>query len=111
MGELGNVRNALCNVTRRLRDQVRTTKMHLSFKNDRIRDSSQLGFHPPIGAPQSLNQHNTLTQSMENLGISQSVDRPPSPRLQTSQVGVEPFFLLYAMNTGDFGIVIIVYCC
>lgn len=91
MGEYENVRNALYNATTRLRDNIRATKLPSTFINEkkpygRVRDPSRDGVLPSMNVPQSIKQQNTLTKSMENLGLSQSSDRPPSPRLWASQV-------------------------
>lgn len=89
-GEYENVRSALYDVTSRLRDNIRATKLPSTFISEkkpygRVRDSSRLGVLPSMNVPQSVKQQNTLTKSMENLGLSQSSDRPPSPRQWASQ--------------------------
>lgn len=44
----------------------------------RMRDSAPLGIHTsPPG--HSFSRHTTLTQSMDHLGLSHTLDRPPSP--------------------------------
>lgn len=51
----------------------------------RNRDPS-LGLRSSVGISNSVNRHTTLTQSMDNLGLSHNLDGPPSPRLWTPQV-------------------------
>ncbi|XP_071931077.1 KH domain-containing protein HEN4-like isoform X1 [Coffea arabica] len=93
-GELVNVQDALYHVTGRLRYNLFATRMLNSAGNrsssscvtetgplGRARDQPLPGFLPSVGISQS--QH--LTRSMENLALSQSVNRPPSPGLWTSQ--------------------------
>lgn len=91
MGEYENVRNALYNVTSRLRDNIRATKLPSTFINEkkpygRVRDPSRHGDLQSMNVPQSIKQQSTLTRSMENLGLSHSSDRSPTPKLWTSQV-------------------------
>lgn len=50
------------------------------------RDTAPLTLQSSVGVSHSLSRHTTLTQSMDHLGLSQSLNRPPSPRLWASQV-------------------------
>ncbi|XP_048231498.1 KH domain-containing protein HEN4 isoform X4 [Ricinus communis] len=69
-----------------LRDQLRDTL------KEPPRGPAPYNLHPPIGVSHSLNRHNTLTQSMDHLGLSHSLDGPISPRLWASQTmaGINP---------------------
>ncbi|CAK9178129.1 unnamed protein product [Ilex paraguariensis] len=108
-GEFVNVQSALYNVTGRLRDNLFPGKMlngpgTISSSSvisefspyGRVRDPPSLGFHPSVGVSHSLDRHGTLTQSMDHLGLTHNLDRPPSPRLWASQA-------VAAVNPRDAG--------
>ncbi|RVW21856.1 KH domain-containing protein HEN4 [Vitis vinifera] len=58
----------------------------------RVRDPASFGLHSSVGVSPSFSRHTTLTQSMDHLGLSHSLDHPTSPRLWPSQTvtGVNP---------------------
>ncbi|CAK7355270.1 unnamed protein product [Dovyalis caffra] len=57
-----------------------------------LRDSASFILQPTVGISHNLNHRTAITQSMDHLGLSHSLDRPPSPRLWASQTipGVNP---------------------
>ncbi|KAK3016271.1 hypothetical protein RJ639_006102 [Escallonia herrerae] len=75
-GELASVQDALYNTTSRLRDNLLPSKM-LNGAGTR-RDYASLGLHSPVDVSHSVNHHTILTQSMDHLELSHSVDRPLS---------------------------------
>lgn len=100
-GEFVNVRDALYNITGRLRNNLFSIRM----LNAPGRGSSSKidinpygrGLGPPSlghssgAASHNANQHTTLTQSMDNLRLSHGKDRPSSPSLWKSQAaGANP---------------------
>ncbi|KAK2983174.1 hypothetical protein RJ640_018519 [Escallonia rubra] len=90
-GELANVQDALYNTTSRLRDNLLPSKM-LNGAGTR-RDYASLGLHSPVDVSHSVNRHTTLTQSMDHLELSHSVDHP----LSQTGAGLNP------RNTHDVG--------
>ncbi|KAF8406106.1 hypothetical protein HHK36_008186 [Tetracentron sinense] len=99
IGEFKNVQNALFLVTGRLRGNLFPGKMlniagYESYSSSAIPETSPYGrarrpttprLHPSVGLSHTLDQQTTLTQSMDHLGLSHNLDRPPSPRLLASQ--------------------------
>ncbi|KAK9166677.1 hypothetical protein Scep_001868 [Stephania cephalantha] len=97
-GELKNVQEALFHVTGRLRDNLvsnRTPTSSISacyssslvpevIPYKRVEPTSPIMFQP-VGLSRNLDRQATLAQSMDHLGISHNTDRPPSPKLWTSQ--------------------------
>ncbi|KAK4340069.1 hypothetical protein RND71_041531 [Anisodus tanguticus] len=97
VGEFVNVQDALRNVTGRLRDNLLATKV----SNSGVRRNSSsvapesspsgqmkeppFGFHRSSGVSHGINQHSELTQSIDNLALSNKMDHPPSPGLWSSQ--------------------------
>lgn len=103
-GEFVNVRDALYNVTSRLRDNLFSsritngagTRSSSSVITEaspygRARDPSSLGLPTSVGVSHNFNVH-SLTYSMNQLGLSHHNDRPSSPRLWESQTvaGMDP---------------------
>ncbi|PIN18651.1 PolyC-binding proteins alphaCP-1 [Handroanthus impetiginosus] len=96
-GEFVNVQDALYKVTARLRDNIFSNKMSTGGGNrnfwrienssyGRVRDPPRFESHLSPGIPDNLNEHKSLTLSMDNLGISNNMDRPPSPRSLASMI-------------------------
>jgi poly(rC)-binding protein 2/3/4 len=50
------------------------------------RDSAPYIMQPTPGNSHNLSRQTVITQNMDHLGLSHSLDRPPSPRLWASQV-------------------------
>jgi poly(rC)-binding protein 2/3/4 len=50
------------------------------------RDSAPYIMQPRAGNSHNLSRQTVITQNMDHLGLSHSLDRPPSPRLWASQV-------------------------
>ncbi|KAK3000386.1 hypothetical protein RJ639_022341 [Escallonia herrerae] len=90
-GELASVQDALYNTTSRLRDNLLPSKM-LNGAGTR-RDYASLGLHSPVDVSHSVNRHTILTQSMDHLELSHSVDHP----LSKTGAGLNP------RNTHDVG--------
>ncbi|XP_021626314.1 KH domain-containing protein HEN4 isoform X2 [Manihot esculenta] len=69
-----------------LRDPLRGTL------KEQLRGPAPVNLHSSIGLSHSLSRHTNISQSMDHLGLSHSLDRPPSPRLWASQTiaGVNP---------------------
>ncbi|XP_058191494.1 KH domain-containing protein HEN4 [Rhododendron vialii] len=103
-GEFVNVRDALYNVTSRLRDNLFSsritngagTRSSSSVITEaspygRARDPSSLGLPTSVGVSHNSNLH-SLTYSMNQLGLSHHNDRPSSPSLWESQTvaGMDP---------------------
>ncbi|KAG5526107.1 hypothetical protein RHGRI_032412 [Rhododendron griersonianum] len=103
-GEFVNVRDAIYNVTSRLRDNLFSsritngagTRSSSSVITEaspygRARDPSSLGLPTSVGVSHNFNVH-SLTYSMNQLGLSHHNDRPSSPRLWESQTvaGMDP---------------------
>ncbi|KAI8532399.1 hypothetical protein RHMOL_Rhmol11G0212300 [Rhododendron molle] len=103
-GEFVNVRDALYNVTSRLRDNLFSsritngagTRSSSSVVTEaspygRARDPSSLGLPKSVGVSHNFNVH-SVTHSMNQLGLSHHNDRPSSPRLWESQTvaGMDP---------------------
>ncbi|KAL6347470.1 hypothetical protein AAG906_025992 [Vitis piasezkii] len=103
-GEFVNVQDALYHITGRLRDNLFPSKtlngagirsssaMNEISPYGRVRDPASFGLHSSVGVSPSFSRHTTLTQSMDHLGLSHSLDHPTSPRLWPSQTvtGVNP---------------------
>lgn len=97
-GEFAKVKDAVYNVTSRLRDNLfssslqnagtRSTSSVLADTSPygRLRDSASVGLPSSVGVSHTVSGHPTITQSIDHTGLSRSLDRPPSPRLWTSQV-------------------------
>ncbi|PON98348.1 Polyribonucleotide nucleotidyltransferase [Trema orientale] len=99
-GDFSSVQDALYNATGRLRDNLLSsivnsaeTRNASSLLTDtspygRMRDPAPLGINasPPVGITHSLNRHTTLTQGLDHLGLSHTLDHPPSPRPWESQM-------------------------
>ncbi|XP_042495803.1 KH domain-containing protein HEN4-like [Macadamia integrifolia] len=97
-GEFGMVRDALLKVTSRLRDNLFPNKMLQSpvvgnYSSSAIPEIGPYGrgreptsprFYPSMGLSHDIDQQASLTQSMDHLGLSHSVDHSP-PRLWASQ--------------------------
>uniref|UniRef100_A0A1D1Z8D9 KH domain-containing protein At4g18375 n=1 Tax=Anthurium amnicola TaxID=1678845 RepID=A0A1D1Z8D9_9ARAE len=96
-GELSNVQDALFRVTGRLRDNALSAKVpnsagtgvHLSnlpqiSSYGRNAHSSSRS-HPAMGVPRTFDPRASLAHSMDHLGLSGNVDRPPSPTAWTPQ--------------------------
>ncbi|KAF3435099.1 hypothetical protein FNV43_RR22186 [Rhamnella rubrinervis] len=89
-GDFSSVQDALYSATGRLRDNLFSSTLNSSGTRNsstllpdtspygRMRDSAPHGIHasPPA---HSFSRHTTLTQSMDHLGLSHALDRPPSP--------------------------------
>ncbi|XAR53015.1 hypothetical protein NMG60_11021393 [Bertholletia excelsa] len=97
-GEIVNVRDALYNVTGRLRDNsfpnrlpndagTRSISSVITDRSmyDRAKDASFLRLQTPFSVSYNLNRHAALTESMDHLAQSNRYDQPPSPRLWASQ--------------------------
>lgn len=65
-----------------LRDPLRGTL------KEQLRGPAPVNLHSSIGLSHSLSRHTNISQSMDHLGLSHSLDRPPSPRLWASQVKI-----------------------
>ena len=101
-GEFVNVQDALYHITGRLRDNLFPSKtlngagirsssaMNEISPYGRVRDPASFGLHSSVGVSPSFSRHTTLTQSMDHLGLSHSLDHPTSPRLWPSQVKALP---------------------
>lgn len=99
-GDFSSVQDALYNATGRLRDHflsstissagTRSVSSLLTGTSpyERMRDPAPLGINvsPPIGVNNSISRHTTLNQSLDHLGLSHTLERPPSPRPWTSQM-------------------------
>ncbi|KAI3702237.1 hypothetical protein L6452_27966 [Arctium lappa] len=83
-GEFVNVRDALYSVTGRLRNHLFSSRM---YNGPKTRSSYGQGVGHTMATPQYLNQHASLTQSMDNLRLFNNVDRPSSSRPWESQAG------------------------
>ncbi|XP_031261613.1 KH domain-containing protein HEN4 isoform X2 [Pistacia vera] len=104
-GEFAKVKDAVYNVTGRLRDNlfssslnnagIRSTNSVLADTSPygRLREPASFGLPSSVGVSHSVSRHPTLTQSMDHIGFSCSLDCPPSPRLWASQAvsGVHPW--------------------
>ncbi|OUZ99752.1 K Homology domain [Macleaya cordata] len=98
-GELRNVQDALFHVTGRLRDNLFPNRVlnnaeGRSYSSStipeigpygRVREPHSPGLYPSVGPSHNLDRQASLTQSMVHLGLSHNLDRPPSPRLWSSQ--------------------------
>ncbi|GAV69543.1 KH_1 domain-containing protein [Cephalotus follicularis] len=97
-GEFSKVKDAVYHVTGRLRDNLFSTVLNSSGTRSsysvltesspygRLRDSVPLGSQSSVGVSHSISRHTNLTQSMDHLGLSHSLDQLPSPpRLWSSQ--------------------------
>ncbi|XVF01488.1 hypothetical protein REPUB_Repub04eG0093200 [Reevesia pubescens] len=100
-----NVKDAIYHVTGRLRDNLFSTALKSagvksSYSGltetspyERLLDTAPLGLQASSGVSHSLGQHTTLAMnSTERLGLSNSLDRPCSPGLWTSEMapGLNP---------------------
>ncbi|XP_012081374.1 KH domain-containing protein HEN4 isoform X2 [Jatropha curcas] len=52
---------------------------------EHFRGPTPLNLHSSVGFSHNLIRHTALTHSMDHLGLSRSINRPPSPRLWASQ--------------------------
>ncbi|XP_010277539.1 PREDICTED: KH domain-containing protein HEN4-like isoform X2 [Nelumbo nucifera] len=98
-GDLSNVKDALLHVTGRLRDNILPNKMSKgagvsSYSSSaipeissfgRVREPTSSGIYPSVGLSHNPDRPVTLMHGMDHLGLSHSLDRPPSPRLWASQ--------------------------
>ncbi|KAL5855077.1 hypothetical protein ACOSQ4_004879 [Xanthoceras sorbifolium] len=92
-GEFSKVKDAVYNVTGRLRDNLfpstqssagtRSSSSVLTETSPygRLRDPVPVGMHSSVGISHSLGQHTP----MDHLGLSHNLDRPLSPKLWASQ--------------------------
>ncbi|KAK4847116.1 hypothetical protein QYF36_025711 [Acer negundo] len=92
-GEFSKVKDAVYNVSGRLRDNLSpSTQSNAGTRSSssvltetspygRLRDPVPVGMHSSVGVSHSLSWHTP----MDHLGLSHSLDRPPSPRLWASQ--------------------------
>ncbi|BFG41265.1 hypothetical protein CerSpe_275400 [Prunus speciosa] len=100
-GDFSSVQDALYNITGRLRDNLFSSTVNNSGRRSsssmltdtspygRLRDPTPIGFQPSssVGVNHGLSRHTTLTQSMDHLGLSHSLDHPSSsPRPWASQM-------------------------
>ncbi|XP_020426115.1 KH domain-containing protein HEN4 [Prunus persica] len=100
-GDFSSVQDALYNITGRLRDNLFSSTVNNSGRRSsssmltdtspygRLRDPTPIGFQPSssVGINHGLSRHTTLTQSMDHLGLSHSLDHPSSsPRPWASQM-------------------------
>ncbi|CAL9021438.1 unnamed protein product [Prunus brigantina] len=100
-GDFQSVQDALYNITGRLRDNLFSSTVNNSGRRSsssmltdtspygRLRDPTPIGFQPSssVGVNHGLSRHTTLTQSMDHLGLSHSLDHPSSsPRPWASQM-------------------------
>ncbi|KAH9697224.1 KH domain-containing protein HEN4 [Citrus sinensis] len=95
-GEFSKVKDAVYNVTGRLRDnhfsgtlntaRTRSTSSVLTETSpySRLKDPASFGAHSSVAVSHDFSQP-PLTQGMDHLGLSHSLDRPPSPKLWTAQ--------------------------
>ncbi|KAK6135655.1 hypothetical protein DH2020_030592 [Rehmannia glutinosa] len=94
-GECVNVQDALYKVTGRLRDNIFSVINSTGRGNfnslrtedsayGRVRDPPPFRSHLSLGITDNPNEHKSLIQSMDQLGISNDKDRQPSPSLLTS---------------------------
>lgn len=100
------MQDALYNATGRLRENLfsgtlnsagvrNTLALPDSSPYGRMRDSAPLGIHtsPLVGVNHTFGRHATLTQSMDHLGLSQTLDRLPSPtRAWASQANLPSIY-------------------
>ncbi|KAK9096846.1 hypothetical protein Sjap_022343 [Stephania japonica] len=84
-GELKNVQEALFHVTGRLRDNVFSNRTPEAIPYKRVVEPTSPIMYQPVSLSRNLDRQATLAQSMDHLGISHNTDRPPSPKLWTSQ--------------------------
>ncbi|KAK6156758.1 hypothetical protein DH2020_011006 [Rehmannia glutinosa] len=94
-GECVNVQDALYKVTGRLRDNIFSVINSTGRGNfnslrtedsayGRVRDPPPFRSHLSLGITDNPNEHKSLIQSMDQLGISNDKDGQPSPSLLTS---------------------------
>ncbi|XP_043713315.1 KH domain-containing protein HEN4-like [Telopea speciosissima] len=97
-GEFGIVQDALLLVTSRLRDNLFPNKMLQSSvagnyssstipeigPYGRVREPTSPRLYPSMGLSHDIDRQTSLTQSMDHLGLSHSIDHSP-PRLWASQ--------------------------
>ncbi|KAI3445797.1 hypothetical protein Pfo_002462 [Paulownia fortunei] len=94
-GEFVNVQDALYKVTGRLRDNMLSIIMSTGSGNrnslraensayGEVKDPPPFGSHLSLGISDNLNEHKSLTHSMDRHGISNNIDRPQSPSLLAS---------------------------
>ncbi|XP_044489866.1 KH domain-containing protein HEN4 isoform X2 [Mangifera indica] len=96
-GEFLKVIDAVYNVTGRLRDNLFSSSLNNAGTRNtssvladtspygRLREAAAVGLPSSVGVSHSGNRHPILTQSMDHIGFSHSLDRPSSPRLWASQ--------------------------
>lgn len=99
-GDFSSVQDALYNATGRLRDNLLSSIVKSAGARcapslladtatyERTRDPAPLGISvsPTIGVNHNIGLHPTRDQSLDHLGLSYTLDRPPSPRAWTSQM-------------------------
>lgn len=97
-GEFSKVKDAVYNVTGRLRDNLFSSTLNTAGTRSsssvltetspygKLRDPAPLGVHSSVAVSHGFSRP-TLTQGMDLLGLSHSLDRPPSPRSWSAQVG------------------------
>ncbi|XP_006487462.2 KH domain-containing protein HEN4 isoform X1 [Citrus sinensis] len=95
-GEFSKVKDAVYNVTGRLRDnhfsgtlntaRTRSTSSVLTETSpySRLKDPASFGVHSSVAVSHDFSQP-PLTQGMDHLGLSHSLDCPSSPKLWTAQ--------------------------
>ncbi|XP_043709876.1 KH domain-containing protein HEN4-like isoform X2 [Telopea speciosissima] len=98
IGEFGNVKDGLLLVSGRLRDNLFPSEMLQSSvvgsyssaipeisPYGRMREPTPPRMYPSVSLSHDIDRKTSLTHSIDHLGLSHSLDHPPSPRLWTSQ--------------------------
>ncbi|XP_042507348.1 KH domain-containing protein HEN4-like isoform X2 [Macadamia integrifolia] len=98
IGEFRNVQDGLLLVSGRLRDNLFPTELSQSSvvgsyssaipeisPYGRVREPTPPRMYPSVALSHNIDRKSSLTHSIDHLGLSHSLDRPPSPRLWTSQ--------------------------
>lgn len=92
------MKDAVYNVTGRLRDNLFSGTLNTAGTRSsssvltetspygRLKDHAPFEVHSSVAVSHNFSQP-TLTQGMDHLGLSHSLDCPPSPKLWTAQVG------------------------
>ncbi|KAI3755334.1 hypothetical protein L1987_55131 [Smallanthus sonchifolius] len=96
-GEFVNVRDALYSVTTRLRDHLFTNGPKIYWRGN---GQPHFETHSSL-ATNHVNQHATLTQSMDNLRLFNNVDHPSSSRPWQSQARAGNFMNGHDVDRGS----------